>query len=311
MTSGRPQRTRKGLARAVLSLSVTTIVGTVVATSAFAVDGQQSPAPVLSPAPVAAAASNFELSNGSCDGSGGAGWRVQTFIVDSGVDLATLLFDQGVGFDQVGTDRDGSDGTIRSPLWKDNAPGTGFQPAASPAGLINPSDLEGFDFSNAGWVLTDGAYQLGYACLDDQSELRQWWTVPVTIDADASSGSFLAVGVDAGTTTTTTAGGSTTSTTAAGATTTTTTGGATTSTTTTGGSTTTTIASGEVSTTTGGSGGTTSTTRASGVLSAQSTQGTGSSSLPATGQGLAIAGVGLLLIYLGRVGNLLGRPDRR
>lgn len=163
------------------------------AAPASAAPGLQ-PAPTVTPNPVPTAASNFTLSNGTCDGTAGAGWRVQTFIVNAGVDISTLVFDQGPGSDTVGTDRDNSDGSIRSALWKDNAPGTGYEPAASPAGLINPSDLQGFDFSNAGWVLTDSAYQIGYACLDPVGNINQWWVQTVTIDGAPTAGNFMTVG---------------------------------------------------------------------------------------------------------------------
>ena len=151
---------------------------------------------------------------------------VQTYIVNGGVDLSTLTFESGVGSDQVGTDRDNSNGSIRAPLYKGNVVGTGYNPAGSPAGLINPADLAGFSFSSAGWVLTDGTYQIGYACLDELSALRQWWSTTVTIDADASPNAFLIVGGGTGTTTTT----SSTTTTTTGSTTTTTTASTTTTT---------------------------------------------------------------------------------
>lgn len=151
------------------------------------------PTPTITPDPVPTASSDFTFSTGTCDGTGGAGWRVQTFIVNGGVDVGTLVFDQGSTFDRVGNDRDNSDGTIASPLWKDNAPGTGYNPAASPAGLINPADLTAFDFGNAGWVLTDGAYQVGYACIDPLGATAQWWAQTVTIDATPGGGSSFMV----------------------------------------------------------------------------------------------------------------------
>lgn len=174
-----------------------TLVPLLAATPASAAPGAQ-PAPSVTPNPVPTAASNFALSNGTCDGTGGDGWRVQTFIVNTGVDVGTLVFDQGPFSDRVGSDRDNSDNTIASPLWKDNAPGTGYEPAAAPAGLINPTDLSSFDFSNAGWVLTDGSYQIGYVCLDPLSNVSQWWAQTVTVDTTPGGGSnFLAVGLRA------------------------------------------------------------------------------------------------------------------
>lgn len=179
----------------VLSVVVAVMASLMVTTTAQAADGPQT-APTLAPSPVPTAADTFALGNGSCDGTGGAGWRVQTFIVNAGVDLSTLVFDQGPFFDRVGSDRDNSDGTIRSPLWKGAAPGTGYNPAASPAGLINPVDLASFSFDGDGWVLPDGQYQIGYACLDELTTLRQWWSLTVTIDADASPGPFMSIATD-------------------------------------------------------------------------------------------------------------------
>lgn len=307
MISRRPT-TRPGPAFTVIAVFVATVAGFFASASARAADGPQSPPPTLNPSPVATAATTFDLSNGTCDGTGAAGWRVQTFIVNSGVDLSTLDFVSGVGSDQVGTDRNNTDGSISSPLFKGNVVGTGYNPAASPAGLINPADLSAFSFSSAGWTLTDGTYQIGYACLDELSVLRQWWAVTVTIDVDASPNAFLTVG--GGTGTTTTSSTTTTTTGNGGSTTTTTAGGSTTTTTSSGGTTTTTLGPGSTTTVTGGAGSTTSTSRGSSVLSSGSNQGTGSGSLAATGQGLAVAGIGLVLIYLGRVAFLLAQPRR-
>lgn len=304
MTTGRPGNQRRGSNSLVVGLAFTAIGLVLGATAATAAPGAQA-APSIDPSPVATAATPFSLSNGTCDGTGGAGWRVQTFIVDGNVDVSTLTFESGVASDQVGTDRDASDGSIRSPLFKGGAPGTGFFPAASPAGLINPADLAGFTFGDAGWTLVDGVYQIGYGCLDEQSVLRQWWSLAVTIDADASPGAFLTVGGAAATTTTTT--GATTTTTGGGTTTTTTGSG---STTTTAGATTTTVAGGSTTTVAGDGTGTTSTTRGAGVLSAASSQNGSSGALAATGQGLTLAGLGLLLIYVGRVVYLVARPRR-
>lgn len=308
MTTGRRSITRPGSPFIVISLFVAALAGLLTASAAHAANGAQ-PTPTLTPSPVPTASTNFALSNGSCDGTGAAGWRVQTFIVNGGVDLSTLTFESGVAQDQVGTDQDNANGSIRAPLFKGNAAGTGFIPAASPSGLINPSDLSGFNFASAAWVLTDGVYQIGYACVDEMSLIRQWWSITVTIDADASPAAFLTVGGSTGTTTTTTSGGgSTTTSTTTGGGSTTTIGGGSTTTTIVG---TTTTAPGGSTTTTLGSGSTTSTARGASVLSAGSSQGSDSSgSLAATGQGLAVAGIGLVLIYLGRVAYLLGQPRR-
>lgn len=182
------------------------------APAASAAPGPQ-PVPPITPSPVASPGSTFSfdvasLGGARCDGTGGEGWRVQTFIVEEGVDISTRLFNQGFPPNQIGDDRDASDGTIASPLFKGGSPGTGYNPAASPAGLINPSDLAGFSFSDAGWVLVDGVYQIGFACVNptgpddtpstgDEGVPSQWWVNTVTIDADGSPNPFMVEGTPA------------------------------------------------------------------------------------------------------------------
>lgn len=171
--------------------------------TAAAAPGPQ-PDPGISPNPVPTSSSTFNLTvptGTTCDGTGAAGWRVHTFIVDTGVDISTLDFTgatSGVpGY--VGLDQDLSDGSVAFPLAKADAQaGVAFQPANSPAGLINPSDLSAYNFDPAnGWVLGDGTFQVGFACTSPGNVLSQWWAQDVTIDADASSGSFLVVGAPA------------------------------------------------------------------------------------------------------------------
>lgn len=153
-----------------------------------AADGAQS-TPTLSPTSVDTDATPFALSVPGgvfCDGSGGDGWRMSTFIVGAGVNLSTLDFAGGFPPGSVGSDFDASDGSVMAPLYKGTDPGINFNPAAAPAGLVNPSDLSGYTFSLAEWNLVSGDYQIGFACTDATTDLRQWWSIPVTVDTAAS-----------------------------------------------------------------------------------------------------------------------------
>jgi hypothetical protein len=271
--------------------------------AAGAADGPQAPNPALVPSEVATASTPFSLDFESgvfCDGTGPEGWRVNTFVVEAGVDLAELDFQQtGLPPGYVGADFDASgDGTVAAPLFRgsDDA-GINFIPASTPAGLIDPANLAGYSFDPSVWTLADGDYQIGFACTGPTLEIRQWWSSTVTIDVDATPNPFMRTATGSPTTTTTVPGTSTT-TTVPGATTTTTPPDSTTTSTSTPESTTTFPASPDptstgdlfVAGTSGGSG--------------------GSSSLPTTGIGLGHAVWGVGLIYLGRVLYLLARSRR-
>ncbi|MGK2948296.1 MAG: Ig-like domain repeat protein [Acidimicrobiales bacterium] len=180
---------------ATLVLAVAFTVGG--ATLVGAADGAQAPSPTLSPSPVAAAVSPFTFGVGDgafCDGTGADGWRAHTFIVDDGVNLATMSFIASGVPGYVGLDFDASgDGTLAAPLHKGDSPGITFTPAGTPSGLINPSDLAGYNFDPTVWTLVDGDYRIGFACTGPTNELRQWWSITVTIDVDASPNPFLVV----------------------------------------------------------------------------------------------------------------------
>src|SRR5262249_28053514 len=155
--------------------------------------------PALSPDPVATASTPFTLSvsgGAFCDGTGAAGWRVHTFIVNSGVDVSTLDFSvSGLPVGWVGQDTDSTtDGTIQAPLLKGNTATVNVLPANSPAGQISPSALAGFNFASPAWHLTDGVYQIGFVCVDELIAVQQWWSLTVTIDADASPNPFMVIG---------------------------------------------------------------------------------------------------------------------
>jgi hypothetical protein len=305
-------RTRRTTAVAVGAVLLAALA---TALPAGAADGRQSPDPGLLPAEVATAADAFAFDDGTgvaCDGTGADGWRANTFIVNNGVNIATLDFSvTGLPAGWVGADFDASDGSVAAPLLKGSSAGVNILPANSPAGQINPSALAGFTFASTSWSLADGTYQIGFVCVDASVTVRQWWSLTVIIDADATPNAFMRTSSGPTTTTTTAPGQTTTTTTTTpGQTTTTTTPGQTTTTTTPGDTTTTTTPDSTTTTTLVGAL-TTDTTTDPFVTGSDTPGGTGgSSSLPTTGIELWHALVGLALIYLGRVLYLLSRSRR-
>ncbi|MDZ4825800.1 MAG: hypothetical protein SGJ13_04955 [Actinomycetota bacterium] len=184
------------------------------------------PDPTLNPNPVATATTPFSFNvsgNAFCDGTGANNWRAHTFIVNDGVNISTLDFTvTGLPAGYVGADFDSTgDGTISAPLHKGTDAGVNLIPAATPAGLVDPSDLAGFTFDPSFWNVADGLYQIGFVCVDGPGTVQQWWSLDVAVDADASPNPFLRIPVVPPTTTTTMA--PTTTTTMAPTTTTTTT----------------------------------------------------------------------------------------
>jgi hypothetical protein len=163
----------------------------VAATPAGAADGRQTPDPTLDPSEVATASTGFALSvpgNASCDGTGSDGWRANTFIVNEGVDIASLDFTvPGLPVGWIGADFDStSDATVAAPLFRTSGSAVSMIPAVRPVGQINPSALAGFTFDPATWNLADGEYQIGVACIGPTNEIRQWWTTAVTISTSSS-----------------------------------------------------------------------------------------------------------------------------
>jgi hypothetical protein len=179
-----------GLVVVLLVVFVAALFGTEL--PAGAADGRQSPDPTLDPSEVATASAGFALSvpgNASCDGTGSEGWRANTFIVNDGVDIASLDFTvPGLPAGWVGADFDSaSDGTVAAPLFRTSGSAVSMIPAVRPAGQINPSALAGFTFEPTTWNLADGDYQVGFACTGPTSEIRQWWATAVTISTSSSS----------------------------------------------------------------------------------------------------------------------------
>lgn len=197
-------RIRTATRTACLALALLGMVIAVVSLArvpAGAADGPQ-PAPTLDPSPVATSTSEFSLGvdGGTfCDGTGADGWRVHTFVADDGVDLSTLDFTgatSGVpGY--PGLDFDFTDGSLLAPMHRGAEPAIAVLPANTPAGLINPSDLGSLNFDPETWTLADGDVQIGFACVSAGNVLRQWWSLPATLDADANPNPFLVAAADA------------------------------------------------------------------------------------------------------------------
>jgi len=165
----------------------------IVAGPADAAPGAQG-ATAIAPFPVATRTNTFSLTNSvTCDGTGAAGWRAHTFIVNTGVDPSTLDFSvSGAPAGYVGIDFDSSNGSIAAPLYKGSEDaGANFLPATSPAGFVAGANFSGFNFDPSVWTLTDGDYQIGIACVDGPGVVKQWWTRTVRIDASPSTGPFM------------------------------------------------------------------------------------------------------------------------
>jgi hypothetical protein len=311
-------RSRFAMTTMLVAVTATLVVALVAVRPAAAANGAQSPAPALLPSEVATASTAFSLDFASavlCDGTGAQNWRVNTFIVEAGVNLADLDFQAGPAPGYIGADFDATDGTIAAPLFRgSDEAGVNLVPAATPAGLIDPAALAGYSFDPSVWTLADGNYQVGFACTDGALATRQWWSTTVTIDADASPNAFMRA---ASTSPTTTVPGQTT-TTVPGQTTTTV-AGQTTTTTIPDEETTTTTSPDEESTTTSTTfEDTTNTTSAidtsdtgdSGSFddgSGSSGDGSGGSDLPTTGVGLGLVAVGAAFLYVGRMLYLLSK----
>ncbi len=158
--------------------------------AASAAPGAQ-PAPTLTPSATATGQFSFTVDgNPHCDGTTADNWRAHTFIVDGDADLSSLDFsgDAGAGVPGgwVGVDFDATDGSIAAPLFVGSDPRVNVLPANSPAGLIDPGQLQGFSFDpSIGWMLVDGVYQIGFACVGPTAGSLQWWANTVTLDVHA------------------------------------------------------------------------------------------------------------------------------
>jgi hypothetical protein len=160
----------------------------------------------------------------ACAGDGPKGYRIQTFLVSSSVNIDTMKFDAG------GPSPSSTGATVRVPLFSAGNPVVDVNPSLTTGAVPN---MGTFDFAISGFsaaLVPNGSYKMGFACTQDTAAgkvLDKYWTVGITITASAAdtpSGFTWATAGGTPTTTTvapgTTAPGATT-TTIAGATTTT------------------------------------------------------------------------------------------
>lgn len=187
-----------GLALLVEVLRWTTVVaGLMLALSTYTLltgspagAGGAEGSPVLRPERIETATEPFALvppEGASCeeDGtgrSGNEGWRWHTFIVEASRDLSTLEF----GPFGPGNDYDASDGQITATLITRGSGVWSKAPAEQPKGLIDPGDLGGLVLDPSDYTLRDGQYLVGFACTDEASATRQWWSLEVTVQTGGS-----------------------------------------------------------------------------------------------------------------------------
>ncbi len=230
----------------------------------------------------------------ACAGDGTKGYRVQTFMVSSTVNVDTMKFDAG------GPSPSSTGATVRVPLFSSGNPVVDINPALTTGAVPN---MGTFDFAISGFsssLVPNGSYLLGFACTQDTATgkvLDKYWTVGITIAASAAdTPSGFTWATAGGTPTTTTVTG----TTVVGATTTTVSG----ATTTTAVTDTTSV---DTTDTTLGSDTTESTLVDSGAVGGDN--GFGDGQLVSTGSSPMPTLVwGVLLLVFGRMAILLARP---
>jgi len=227
----------------------------------------------------------------ACQGGGSLGYRWETFLVAAGVDVGALTF--GSGPNAVA-------GSFVSAMYSaDGDPVSTEFPGASPLGII--SGIPQMSFPSIPTSLPLGDYKIGVAC-QLNGAIQEYWSTAITITANTADVPLgIAWAVNNSTVVTTTTVAATTTTGAV----TTTTGGSTATTTTVRGATTTSTTS-------------TSTTVASTVLPTSTLFGSGAT--PTTPRSPVLAATGgaplpllvwaILLLALGRIVVLLGRPPR-
>src|SRR5262245_61816404 len=131
MTGSRRRRAFAG----VIALALAAMLVMLTAAVTAAAPGAQT-TPTLTPNPVATPNTLFTLSvpdNAFGDGTGAAGWRVNTFVVNQGVNPAALTFgDPLTGW--PGGDFDATDGIIKAPLFQGESAAANILPATTPPG---------------------------------------------------------------------------------------------------------------------------------------------------------------------------------
>jgi hypothetical protein len=232
-------------------------------------------------------------SGAACTGdSTNAGYRVQSYIVPSSVNPATLTWDAN------GPVPTGVGANLRQPLYQATSTAyvSGQTADANPVGGPGPIiSIPAFSYGvySPGNVPA-GVYNIGIACTlggPSSTQLDKYWNTTITVVADS--------GDEPAQIAWTVGGGSTTTTTTAS------------TTTTTGGSTTTTTTDGSTTTTLDDSSTTTSTTVAGGGGTGGTSVGGSITSLPVTGGSpMAMLVWAVLLLLFGRAALILGRPIR-
>lgn len=296
---------------AAAAIAAAPTVAVLAATNAGSVQVQQTNGQALTSGGSSTAFAMTPPTGAACTGDSIAGYRVQTFMVPSTVDLATLTFNAS------GPMPSGTGASYRQPMY--STTGTPFVNKTTGAGTGALAGLPTYAFNfdpGIASFLPPGTYKIGYACTlgsAGPTQLDKYWSTQITILASGTDPLGITWTTAAVTPPTTTTSAPTTTlapTTTAAATTTTvrptttttvvatstTTGGATTSTVAASTSTTTVLAT---TTTTSDSGGVTTTTEYT------------SSGLVATGGNVAPKILwGLVLLLLGRMVVLVARPIR-
>lgn len=215
----------------------------------------------------------------ACQGSGTSNYRWETFLVSASVDVSALSFTSGP---------EPVSGAFVSAVYSSDgeAVSTKF-PSASPLGLI--SGMPQLSLPNTSTPLPAGDYKIGVAC-QLSGAIQEYWSTAITV-----TGSDFAWAVNATSASTTTTSAAPTTTTSVGSSTTTSVGAGST-TTTSGASTTSTTSTSTTSTTLFGSGAIT-------TYPSYTIVATGGSPIP-----MLVWAV--LLLALGRIVILLGRPMR-
>jgi len=236
----------------------------------------------------------------ACKGdSANDGYRVQSFMVPTDVDLATLTFGTAgplpPGF---------ADEPFRQPLFDPNSTAYVEAQTAARVNAGDPGPIINIPaFSHAVWSPGDvqpGTYAIGIACTlgaASDTQLDRFWSAQITVVEAPSDPAGITWTASPTQTTTTTTPGATTTSTAPGSSTTSTTGL---------GGTTTTTSSGSTTSST-----TTSTIAGTGTTGGSPSGTSGVGGLPLTGSSTTSLVVwSVLLLAFGRMAVLLGRPPR-
>ena len=311
-------RARVGLAGRVAALASVCVVGAVMsahapsalaATNAGSVQILQPPAgQALTSGGSSTAFAMTPPAGAACTGDSIAGYRVQTFMVRSTVDVSTLTFNASGPITPAGT--------VPAFLPMYSTTGTPFVNKTTGAGTGALSGLPAYAFNfdpSVASFLPPGTYKIGYACTlgpAGPTQLDKYWSTTITIVASGTDplGLTWTTATVTPPTTTTLAPTTTLATTTTAAATTTTVRP---TTTTTAAATTTTVPSGGTTTTS-------TTTTVSATTTTLTDSGSVTTTTEYTGGGLVSTGGnvlpkvlwGLLLLVIGRMVLVAARPIR-